>query len=635
MPITSADIKILASARMVDDDDGGGPMTGSALQDGAENNVFLDVSSTDRAFGDLALRKVFAAVLPPTGTDTLLGANVIIQDMPDDANVTGFAFLSVSATEERDDAVGRLQVSHWVPLGPGGDATLAWVDAATLTSADFVPQVGMVIYGHQGSGSYAFPVLLTSVTPLSGDDYTVTYAGTRTVAGSPTYAKLGVPSTTSPRLASTKPITGTLSIGATYCDVDNLLVAVVPKAIGLAAGTAAQIGIDAVPVVPEGRALGIRTGDGLVVHHTATVAAATYANADTVNFGRTDLAAVRLVDVDGLGITAGWTVNLATGIATVNDISTWAQPMTWHHTIEEVLACSRTGYSEVTGGSSGGTSTSVAGPFTIAVGAEMYAGRSNVGRMRVISRSGLDITDRLDSSFGRRYFVQDLSAGTTTFVPAGDSAAYNSAEVASMVASHSPVTLVSSGVYYAPSTPTAPQATPNRVTFNRALTRGFPSGSKVSSMLLLGDLQARAGAVFSQQTWTTVWADGRIGDAILPQYQQSTHPIVVTDLGAINERWAVIFNTSTGYRLVGESVGQILASGDTSSLLAPVNPATGVPYFSLAAAGWGSGWSAGNVLRFNTRGSNAALWSARAVLPSAPSPTPDSLTLAVRGDIDA
>ena len=49
---------------------------------------------------------------------------------------------------------------------------------------------------------------------------------------------------------------------------------------------------------------------------------------------------------------------------------------------------------------------------------------------------------------------------------------------------------------------------------------------------------------------------------------------------------------------------------------------------------WGSGWAAGNVLRFNTTGANAPVWAARAVLPSAPSSTPDSLTIAVRGDVN-
>lgn len=172
------------------------------------------------------------------------------------------------------------------------------------------------------------------------------------------------------------------------------------------------------------------------------------------------------------------------------------------------------------------------------------------------------------------------------------------------------------------------------LSLNLAPTRTFPSGSTVSSALVLGDLRGSAGLSFSQQAWTDAWADSRIGTAILAQYQQLSNPIVVSNNGAINERWAIIFTTSSAFRVVGESVGQI-TTGDINSVLSPINPATGYPYFTLPALGWGGGWSAGNVLRFNTTGANAPVWVARTVQPSAPNSTVDSLTIAIRGDIDA
>ena len=221
---------------------------------------------------------------------------------------------------------------------------------------------------------------------------------------------------------------------------------------------------------------------------------------------------------------------------------------------------------------------------------------------------------------GTVLFSADLSAGN----------AYTTA----LVASHSPVTLVASGSLPAASVPTAAQALPNRITLNRALTKAFPSGTLASSVLLLGDLQASVGGAFSQGTWTDVWSDSRIGSAIAAQYQQVANPIVVSNVGAVTERWALIFTSSTAYRVVGETLGQI-ATGDINTDLAPVNPATSAPYFTVLATGWGSGWSAGNVLRFATTGANAPVWASRVTLPSVPSSTPDSLTLAVRGDINA
>lgn len=656
MPITAADIKLLASARMVDADDGGGQMTGTGLQDGAENNVFPDVSSTDRAFGKLALRKVYPAVLN-AGTDTLLGAHAILEDVPDDANVRGWAMLSTGALESRAEAVGRLQATHWEPLGATG---YLWAFAPyayqrlKIAAAGVPPQVGHVLFTNYSDGEWRSPLLVRSVTEVLSADGTFGTGFASTTAGDRVFAvtlegdlpaalsggtitpttagRLGVPATTTPRIATTVPVTGTLASGDTFCDVGTLLAAIVPKQPGAPAGAENQIGIDPAQVLPAGVAVAFRTGDGLVVHHTAEVAPATYANGNTVNMGRTNLASVRLIGSDGTSIATGYTVNLATGIATVTDITGWAQPVRWRHTIEEVVACARTGYPEVTGGSAGSSTSEATAPFTLSNGLSMYCGRPNAGRIRVISRLGQDITDLAYDSGGfgafSRFFNINLAAGTATF--------YGDTFASAFITSHSPVTLVSSGTYTTVGAASAPQATLNRITFNRPLTRAFPAGTLISSMLLLGDLQARVGAAFSQEVWTNAWADGRIGASIVPQYQQLGNPITTNNRGAISERWAVIFTSPTTFRVVGETVGQIVNNGDINSNLAPPNPAAGgQPYFTLLSAGWGTGWASGNVLRFNTYGANAPIWVARAVLPSAPSATPDSLTVAVRGDIDA
>lgn len=650
MPITAENIKLLASARMTDTEDGGGQMAGTGLQDGADNNVFQDTSSTDRAFGRLSLKKVWPAV-QSAGTDTLLGAHVILDDVPDDPNVFGWAMLGTGPTEDRLDAVQRLQTSHWEALGATG---YLWAAAPYLyqrlkiAAAGVPPQVGHVVFTQYSDGQWRDPLLVRSVTEVLSSDgtfgtgYTSTTAGDRVFAVTlegdlptsldavtpSTAARLGVPASSTARIVTTRPISGTLAEGDTFCSVDTLLAPIVPKQPGASAGSEAQIGIDSAAITPAGLAVAFRRGDGLVIHHTASVAAATYANGNTINCGRTGLASVRLIGNDGLSIPGGWTVNLATGVVTVNSISGWSQPVTVRHTIEEVLACSRTGYPEVTGGSAGSGTSEATAPFTLSNFLTMYCGRPNVGRIRVISRLGQDITDlTYGGGFGTsfRHFSIDLAAGTVTFLGGDFGAAF--------IASHSPVTLVSSGTYAAVGVASAPQAVLNRITFNRPLTRAFPSGSLISSMLFLGDLQARAGEVFSQEAWTQVWADARIGSPIVPQYQQGLHPIVVSNQGTVTERWAFIFNNSTQFRLVGETLGQI-AVGDVNTAFSPVNPATGTPYFTIAAAGWGV-WGGGNVLRLNTYGANAPIWAARVTLPSAPSDTPDSLTLAVRGDIDA
>lgn len=164
--------------------------------------------------------------------------------------------------------------------------------------------------------------------------------------------------------------------------------------------------------------------------------------------------------------------------------------------------------------------------------------------------------------------------------------------------------------------------------------RAFPAGTLISSAIVLGDLAAAVTDSYSQATWTDVWSDALIGTSPVAQYQQNTHPIVVANNGAITERWALIFTNSTAFRIVGQESGQV-GVGTINEVCAPDNDATGYPYFTIAKEGWGGGWAAGNVLRFNTVGANAPIWVARCVLPSAPNATSDSLMLSVRGDINA
>lgn len=171
------------------------------------------------------------------------------------------------------------------------------------------------------------------------------------------------------------------------------------------------------------------------------------------------------------------------------------------------------------------------------------------------------------------------------------------------------------------------------LTFTEDLAHSYAAGTVVSSMLPLGDIQALAGASFSQQTWTRVFSDSRIGNTISASYNQSLYQIVVNNAGAATERWAIVFTSATAFRLIGETVGEI-ATGTTGADFSPVNPITGEVYFTIAAAGWGSGWATGNVLRFNTTGARAPVWAVRTVSPSTPDGL-DSATLQIRGGVDA
>ena len=179
------------------------------------------------------------------------------------------------------------------------------------------------------------------------------------------------------------------------------------------------------------------------------------------------------------------------------------------------------------------------------------------------------------------------------------------------------------------------------ISFTRPLTHAYPlastgdpaSGSFVSSALVAGDLFARVNLVFDQSTWNGSWSDELVGSDATATFNHTQYPITVTNRGALTERWVVRMTNSTSFEVIGENVG-VIATGNTSADCEPNNPATGVPYFRLPALGWGNGWATGNVLRFNTIGSQFPVWVVRTVQQGPESVPDDHFTLLIRGDVD-
>ena len=168
----------------------------------------------------------------------------------------------------------------------------------------------------------------------------------------------------------------------------------------------------------------------------------------------------------------------------------------------------------------------------------------------------------------------------------------------------------------------------------RALQHSYSHATAlVSSALLFGDLQGRYTKLFDQKTWANVWSDTLIGDNASASYNDVDFPIDITNEGAITQRWALVFTSPTAFNVIGEDVG-LIATGSTALTLAPHNPHSVNPYFTLHKEGWGSGWAAGNVLRFNTLGCLGPIWFARTTKPG-PVVTPtDHFRIQVRGDAE-
>ena len=173
-----------------------------------------------------------------------------------------------------------------------------------------------------------------------------------------------------------------------------------------------------------------------------------------------------------------------------------------------------------------------------------------------------------------------------------------------------------------------------QLTFTKPLTHNYDAvDTIVGSALVIGDMQARYTRKFVQGSWSGTWADEPGGATIPANYNDALYPLQVTNKGAIQERWYIQFTDAQSFRCIGEYSGQI-GTGTTNTDYAPINPVTGVPYFTIKKEGWGAGWANSNVLRFNTVAANFPIWVIRTVKQSEPAVLSDQFQIMLRGDID-
>lgn len=171
------------------------------------------------------------------------------------------------------------------------------------------------------------------------------------------------------------------------------------------------------------------------------------------------------------------------------------------------------------------------------------------------------------------------------------------------------------------------------ITLSTPLTHDYPAWSLVANAVVLNDLFATASTPFNQATWTNVFSDTAIGSGSPAQYDHTNYPISVINSGAIEERWVLIFTSQTTFNVIGEHVGQIVSGATTATDLAPINPETNDPYFTLLHGGFGSGWYAGNCLRFNTYQAAAPVWIIQSILQGDATSSDLSFSLSFAGDV--
>ena len=403
------------------------------------------------------------------------------------------------------------------------------------------------------------------------------------------------------------------------------------------------LGIDPVRLPQDGKVPIFRPGGFAVVGHTGKIVAT--AVVSTAATGTLTIAAptaddtftvasvayiLKAAPVDlqnpvqvGIGIDDGATAtNIAAAVTSKSGT-----------TISASAAGSTVTFTALGTGLAGNTYTLAGGPrittsgTTFAGGTGIYCGRQRLSRVRVIGQNAVVINTG---------YTADLEAGTVAFT--------------NVTGYSQPVTIE----HRVEDMAVVREAQiGGAISFTRALTHAYPANtSYISSALVAGDLKSRVSVLFDQTTWGNVWQDSVIGTNANGTFNDIAHPITVTNAGALTERWAVVFVTSDTVYIMGEHVGVIFgsisnaksitatwgspidANGAPISGIAIDNPATGTPYFSIPSLGWGAGWAAGNVLRFNTVGAMNPVWVVRTVQQGPNTGVEHSFTLLSRGDVD-
>lgn len=242
-----------------------------------------------------------------------------------------------------------------------------------------------------------------------------------------------------------------------------------------------------------------------------------------------------------------------------------------------------------------------------------------LGRNRVAS---VVLRDAVGTRLPGALYEVDRTAGTITVKPASDISTY----ALPLAAEHrvqDELQVLSADIS-------------GKLVLAGALSHNYPvPGSGVSSKLRQGDKFARVFGYADRTTWLTTWDATHAGTDIgTASFNSVDFPIGITNRGAITERWAATFVNTTQVRIVGEGVGQVLTAEPIAGLIEAINPQTSAPYFSIPAAGWGGGWSVGNVLLFETQAAGAPTWIARSVQPGGTEVLDDSATFAYIANVD-
>ena len=250
----------------------------------------------------------------------------------------------------------------------------------------------------------------------------------------------------------------------------------------------------------------------------------------------------------------------------------------------------------------------VSSPTTFSNGQTLSLGRERISRVRLVGDNGLGI---------HKGYTVDLDAGTVTATDVSDWS--------------QPVKVHH---YVEDAVQAIEVQIDGTIKIGAPLSHDYEAGATVHSALYLGDRFARVSRVFDQDAWDgKTWSDTLVGNPASASYDTRQAPVVVTNRGAVSERWALKFVNSTEVDVIGEHVGN-LGRFSINNDIAPINPNANAPYFTVKAVGFGAGWVAGNTLFIHTVAAAAPFWIVRTVQKGQGAVLDDRFELACRYNVD-
>lgn len=156
MAILETDIKLLESQRLDDSDEGGGRATGNVVVDGAENNLFPDLSDDDLVAGRVNLRKIFAGAVT-NNVDVYFAVKLLVMLPPVEPLVNIALFTTDDPADKRPGA--QDYVERYLAEGPNTEMKLLgthFVGQQLLFAFQrlgaYVPEIGDVIVMSEEDG---------------------------------------------------------------------------------------------------------------------------------------------------------------------------------------------------------------------------------------------------------------------------------------------------------------------------------------------------------------------------------------------------------------------------------------------------------------------------------------------------